>query len=458
MLHHGWSAFAPERKAKLSRDSVRSKLAVEALEDRLALSHTAAIVEPASLNVNEGTTVQFGSDVTGTNITYSWSVTDAANAVVATGDSATFSYTPADNGTYTVTLSTTDGVDTLTDNATLTVENVAPQGLISGPASVLRGQSATYTANFTDPGSADTFTYAWTVTQNGSAVTLPEGTVTSAKTFTFTPSTNGNYVISVTVTDDDDGPASATLPVTVSAVAMQGADLAVSGTAGNDTIVFTPAPIKSTTPGSPHGKGKPAITGKPTMGVQVLINGVSQGVFQPTGSLIAMGLDGDDNIQVAGGIRLNTVLLGGAGNDRLKGGNGSNVLVGGDGDDRLIGGNKNDILIGGAGSDRLNGGAGQDILVAGSTSVDTDTTALTALLTQWTTTDQYATRIATLSGTGTGTELRLGGATITDDGVVDYLTGAAHLDWFLTGETTDKLPGKLKGETLNNPVTPSPTP
>src|SRR5262249_45991333 len=123
--------------------------------------------------------------------------------------------------------------------------------------------------------------------------------------------------------------------------------LAVGGTTGNDTIVFNPG----------GGSGT----------VQVVINGVSQGTYSPTGHLLAYGQAGDDTIQVAGSITLPTLLFGGDGNDTLKGGNGNNILVGGAGTDSLTGGRGRDLLIGGAGADTLTGNGGDDILIAGPT-------------------------------------------------------------------------------------------
>src|SRR5207244_1779258 len=78
--------------------------------------------------------------------------------------------------------------------------------------------------------------------------------------------------------------------------------LVVQGTLGNDTIVFTP--------------------GGNTGDISVKLNGASLGTFHPTGRIIAYGLAGDDDIQVAGSIDLSAWLFGGDGNDRLKGGSG----------------------------------------------------------------------------------------------------------------------------------------
>ncbi|MFM6791780.1 MAG: hypothetical protein ACKPKP_03020, partial [Dolichospermum sp.] len=57
--------------------------------------------------------------------------------------------------------------------------------------------------------------------------------------------------------------------------------------------------------------------------------------------------------------------IGGAGNDSLTGGTGSNTLTGGAGNDSLTGGAGNDTLTGGAGNDILISGAGSDNLTGG---------------------------------------------------------------------------------------------
>ncbi|MBD1910428.1 putative Ig domain-containing protein [Leptolyngbya sp. FACHB-8] len=56
----------------------------------------------------------------------------------------------------------------------------------------------------------------------------------------------------------------------------------------------------------------------------------------------------------------NDALYGGAGHDSLDGGSGNDILIGGQGQDRLRGGTGADNLMGGAGRDRLAGGSDQD--------------------------------------------------------------------------------------------------
>ena len=153
--------------------------------------------------------------------------------------------------------------------------------------------------------------------------------------------------------------------------------------------------------------------------------------------------DGDDRVQIAGDITTKAIMDGGAGNDLLEGGAGPNVLLGAEGADRLIGGKGRDLLIGGLGADQLEGKDGDDILIGGRTIFDIDDdhvaagfdAALSAILAEWNSTRAYATRVANLRGTGSGTRLNgsyylQNAVTVLDDSVADILTGSASQDWF----------------------------
>jgi Ca2+-binding RTX toxin-like protein len=81
---------------------------------------------------------------------------------------------------------------------------------------------------------------------------------------------------------------------------------------------------------------------------------------------ISTGSTNQSDRRVSGeqGDRLGLVgnpVIGGAGDDRLRGGRGRDVLVGNAGNDVLIGGAGKDLLIGDAGDDRLIGGVGRDL-------------------------------------------------------------------------------------------------
>jgi PKD repeat protein len=294
----------------------------------------------------------------------------------------------------------------------LTVNNLAPVvAPVDGPSSGVRGQTQYFSGSFTDVGSLDTHQVRWDF-GDGTFIDFHSTADPNALMVEHIYAASGVYTVTLSIRDDDGALTSVTKEITITAVAIQTdpcdpdkTALVVSGTAADDTIVFAPQ----------GNKGE----------IKVLINGVSQGTFHPTGHLIVYGLDGDDDIQVAGSIELDAWLFGDAGNDRLKGGAGASILVGGDGNDDLIGGSGDDILIGGRGMDRLVGGSGDDILIGGATTFDRNTLVLCALVDGWKSTDAYTVRVARL-------RLLLDGLVL-DDGEVDMLTGASGLDWFFTG-------------------------
>lgn len=116
---------------------------------------------------------------------------------------------------YTVTATLTDD-DTGTDIETslVLVNDVAPSVVITGaPVSSPEGTAMILGSTVTDPGLADTFTYAWSVTKDG----LPYASGSSTG-FTFTPDDNGLYVVTLNVTDDDLLMGSATAAITVTNV------------------------------------------------------------------------------------------------------------------------------------------------------------------------------------------------------------------------------------------------
>jgi len=159
---------------------------------------------------------------------------------------------------------------------------------------------------------------------------------------------------------------------------------------------------------------------------------------------VAYGQDGDDCIVVSHWIHLSAWLFGGSGNNFLVAGGGNDVLVGGTGNDTLIGGRGRDLLIGGGGKDVLFSESDQNIVIGGSTAFDQDQSALAAIMAEWTSDHDRNTRIANLSGTGSGPSFdsRLNGnifltangaaATVLDDGVRDRLY-VEELDWWFAG-------------------------
>jgi serralysin len=112
------------------------------------------------------------------------------------------------------------------------------------------------------------------------------------------------------------------------------------------------------------------------------------------------------------------------------------VLVGGAGTDRLAGGAGSNVLIGGTGSDKLTGGIGGDLLIGGATSFDLDPAGLSDLLAEWSSANDYATRVGHLTGTpggANGGTFLTAGVTVLDDGLKDVLAGGTGTDLFVAG-------------------------
>ncbi len=171
----------------------------------------------ATMTVNEGTMAANTGTFEDMNvhdlITITASVGTIAQDVGRSG-SWSWSYTPADgpDGSQIVTITATDSSGgSAATSFGLTVNNVAPTAAIHGaPAQSEEGAKITLTSTVVDPGTADTFTYAWSVTKNGSAYAGG-----SAVNFSFTPDDNGTYVVSLMVTDDDGGIGSNSSTITV---------------------------------------------------------------------------------------------------------------------------------------------------------------------------------------------------------------------------------------------------
>jgi len=404
------------------------------------------------LIANEGAAVSFdgraSTDADGDPLSYLWNFGDGS-----TGTGPVVSHTYADNGVYTVTLTVDDGRrDGLrSDTALVTVSNVAPAASLAGPADGVRGQPRTFTLGASDPSPVDqaagfTFSINWG-DLSSQTLTGPSGTQVD-----HVYTTSGTYTVQVTATDKDGGISStATHSITITAVGLQNGTLLVGGTAAGDTIIFQPVD---------------------TLGnLELALNGVSQGTFLPTAGISAFGQGGNDIIRLLSKkiqgttvfITVPAVLSGGDGNDGLdaSGSTANNILLGGTGNDGLAGGSGRDLLIGGAGQDGIVGDGGGDLLIAGFTAFDANLTALNAIMAEWASPRDYATRIANLRGTGSGP--RLNGdyflkadgpdKTVFDDGVQDWLFGGAGQDWFFAnadGGVLDTIFGLEPGELVDD--------
>ncbi len=279
---------------------------------------------------------------------------------------------------------------------TLTVTNVAPSVIVhAAPGNTTTQVNLTAVAS--DPGTLDTLSYSWSVT-NG---TNPVGANTP--NFSFTPG-SGTITVTLTVTDDDTGSTTTKTQIIV-------------GTTGNDTInVSNPA------------------TG--------------------TTRVIVLGLAGNDTINASGVSTVPVELVGGAGSDTLTGGTKDDLLLGdspgGYGTslatatddhsaDSLVGGPGNDSLDGGLGNDTMEGGTGNDdyIEVPGSDDVLTEATGLATDIDSIDYSLAYSGITFSLAKTGV-TQTVDGSSTVKIIGQFENLAGSQFAD-SLTGNEVDNL-------------------
>ncbi len=213
-----------------------------------------------------------------------------------------------------------------------------------------------------------------------------------------------------------------------------------------------------------------------------------------TGNDLVYGGDGDDLIVGDGseggddslyGNDGNDTILSGGGDDFVDGGEDDDKIYGGDGaegsTDQLFGGEGDDYIEGGVGPDLIDGGAGRDLLVTGNSAtlqvlgdtvlggdgddivvagallfaIDDLNDAVDAIMAEWTSNRDYATRVNNISGTGLGPRANGNyflqvGLTVDSNQVADDLTGGNELDWFLYTLAQDILNDPEAGEVLTD--------
>ncbi|HUG93562.1 MAG TPA: PKD domain-containing protein, partial [Planctomycetaceae bacterium] len=330
------------------------------------------------------------------------------------------------------------------------INHIPELGPLSVHASrVPEGGEFTLEATFTDADAGDTHTVTidWGDGQTTHAAVQPvEGGFHLAGTHAY--AAGGRYTVHVTVTDERDGTATAETTALVIGVGVQGQTLYVIGTDGDDLVQIN---LQDDGSFQVHASFLPDRGGFRTVD--------SAGVTQ----IIVLLGDGNDVATVARNVTTDVLIDGEGGHDRIAGGGGSNILQGGPGNDTLVGGSGRDLLVGGTGADRIVGNAGDDILIAGSLVFADLDAALFAIMAEWTSDRDYLTRIANLTGQGSGE--RANGSifliaaddpatiederTVVDDDDVDVLTGSAGSDWFFFDQNLDRATD-LKDEVFAN--------
>ncbi len=156
----------------------------------------------------EGTPIDFNGNASdpGTgNPVYVWAF---GNGATANGKNVTYAY--PDNGNFNATLTSTSIGGVSVDTVPLIITNVAPVTNAGADMAVNEGTPLPMAMTFTDPGTADTWTFAWN---------FGDMTTANAQNINHTWADNGVFNVTARVTDDDGGTTQDIAVVTVANVA-----------------------------------------------------------------------------------------------------------------------------------------------------------------------------------------------------------------------------------------------
>ncbi|MFO0908082.1 MAG: hypothetical protein U0794_06945 [Isosphaeraceae bacterium] len=182
--------------------------------------------------VSEGSLVTLEGSLQGfdaATLKETWTVTRDGGIPFATGTGASFSFTPPDDGVYTVVLTASDAnhAPIASSPADILVTNVAPSNLIASLNAVklVEGQAVSVQGSFTDPGTLDTHVVDinWGDGSPDTIVSLPAGVLSfgSGAPITHTYLDNpagqplGSYAITITVVDKEQAPTTLATPLAI---------------------------------------------------------------------------------------------------------------------------------------------------------------------------------------------------------------------------------------------------
>jgi Ca2+-binding RTX toxin-like protein len=200
----------------------------------------------------------------------------------------------------------------------------------------------------------------------------------------------------------------------------------VDGGAGDDVAEFAGSNITLTAT-SVTGAGDDLLISMEGLQLRAVASGSTiDASAYSGGSVTIVGSSGDDT------------LTGGAGDDLIIAGSGRDVVAGGPGDDVILGGSGDDTLSGGAGKDTISGGQGRDSINGGSDDDDL----------------RGGPHADTLKGGGGNDQLRgdAGDDVLEGETGDDALVGGAGANSLIGGEGNDTLNNIAVADDFNAPV------
>ena len=162
---------------------------------------TIVLGETASLDASAS------SDVDGDTLTYSWAISTApsnSSAEITNNDNVSASFTPDVAGSYELTVTVSDGLDSDADSLTITAEaiNNAPEADAGEDLTVNIDDTVTLDASNSTDADGDELSYVWalSISPEGSSAEIINATQINA---TFAPDVAGSYQFTLTVNDGE---------------------------------------------------------------------------------------------------------------------------------------------------------------------------------------------------------------------------------------------------------------
>jgi len=166
--------------------------------------------QPPVANAGPAQNVQAGTQVTldgsastvqsGKTIAYSWAQTTGSTVQLSGTTVAKPTFTPTASGTYTFSLTVSDGTSTATSSVVITViqPNRAPVANAGVPQATQTGTLVTLDGSASSDPDGNTLSFAWAQIAGSPAQTLSSISVSKP---TFTPATPGDYTFQLTASD-----------------------------------------------------------------------------------------------------------------------------------------------------------------------------------------------------------------------------------------------------------------